>query len=201
MLKVIIDYFLNQWDTISSAPSLLAVTFIIGCTFGWLTSSWTQKNRVETIEERLKLKDEQLKNKDIKIQSLEKQPVSSDEVTNLRKSLAVKDQELKDKDAKIQSLEKQLTLKYSQLTVQEVELLTDAQQDGGIHVMRSQSGSWVRAGNKDFLNSEDKAYTAKYLDALDSLMEKKLVKHDGGQWYPLTSTGFETARKQQYNKV
>lgn len=196
MLKVIIDYFLNQWDTISSAPSLLAVTFIIGCAFGWLTSSWIQKNRVETIEERLKLKDEQLKDKDIKIQSLEKQPVSSDEVTSLRKSLAVKDQELKDKNAKIQSLEKQLTLKYSQLTVQEMELLADAQQGGGIHVMRSQAGSWVRAGNKDFLNLEDKAYTAKYLDALDSLMEKKLVKHDRGQWYPLTSTGFETARKQ-----
>ncbi|MBW4540097.1 MAG: LapA family protein [Myxacorys chilensis ATA2-1-KO14] len=192
MLKVIIDYFLNQWDTISSAPSLLAVTFIIGCAFGWFASSWAQKNKVETMEERLKLKDEQLKDKDTKIQFLENQPVSSDDVSSL----------LKDKDAKIRSLENQLTLKCSQLTVQEMELLTDAQQDGGIHVKRSQAGSWVRVGNKDFLNLEDKAYTAKYLDALDSLLEKKLVKHDRGQWYPLTSTGFETARKQrQHNKM
>lgn len=191
MLKVITDYFLNQWDTVSSVPSLLAVTFIIGCAFGWFASSWIQKNRVETIEERLKLKDEQLKDKDTKIQSLEKQPAPSDDVTSLKKSLAVKDQQLKDKDAKIQSLEEQLTLKYSQLTVQEMELLVDAQQNGGIHVMQSQAGSWIRAGNKDFRNLEDKAYTAKYLDALDSLVEKKLVKHDGGQWYPLTSTGFE----------
>jgi hypothetical protein len=80
MLKVIIDYFLNQWDTISKEPSLFVVTFIIGCSFTWFVSSLMQKNRIEALEAILKLRDEQIKDKDTKIQSLEKQLASEEAI-------------------------------------------------------------------------------------------------------------------------
>jgi uncharacterized protein YjhX (UPF0386 family)/uncharacterized membrane protein YciS (DUF1049 family) len=189
MLKVIIDYFLSQWDAISSAPSLLAVTFVIGCAFGWVA----QENRAKTMEERLKLKEDQIKDKDINIEHLEKQLVSSN-ITNLKESLTVKEQQIKDKDIKIEFLEKQLALEGLQLTVEEMELLADAQQAGEVYVMQTQAGTWVQSGNKDFVNLEDKAYAPKYIDALNLLLDKKLVRHERGQRYSLTSKGFETVR-------
>ncbi len=81
--------------------------------------------------------------------------------------------------------------------VEEIELLTNAQEVGGLQILSNQARSWVRAGRKDFINPEDPAYAARYLDVLDSLLEKKLVKHDRGIWYPLTFAGFETVRKEQ----
>ena len=83
MLKVIVDYFISQWYTISNEPSFFLATLIIGFAFGWLTNSVLQKSRVEATEERLKaieerykLKDEQLKDKDLKLRHLESQLVS-----------------------------------------------------------------------------------------------------------------------------
>lgn len=83
----------------------------------------------------------------------------------------------------------QANLKES-LAIEELELLTNAQEEGGLSIQSNQSMSWVRAGRQDFVNSEDPAYAAKYLDALDALLEKKLVKHKQGIWYPLTFAGF-----------
>lgn len=83
------------------------------------------------------------------------------------------------------------------LGVEELELLTHALEIGGLHLQQSLRSKWVRAGQKDFMDSEDLAYAARYCDALDVLLEKKLVKYDRGIWYPLTGRGFEIARKQQ----
>lgn len=48
MLKIVIDYFINQWDIVSKAPAILIVTFILGFTLGLYLNSWIQKNRIET---------------------------------------------------------------------------------------------------------------------------------------------------------
>lgn len=94
MLKVIIDYFLNQWDTISKEPSLFIVTFIIGCSFAWFVSSLMQKNRIEAFETILKLKDEQIKDKDTKIQSLEKQLASEEKYSQKSNNLNLSEVEI-----------------------------------------------------------------------------------------------------------
>ena len=95
MLKVIIDYFISQWHTISSEPSFFLATLIIGFAFGWLSNSVLQKSRAEATEERLKaieerykLKEEKVKDKDLKIQHLESQLVSfTTEVSNTGEEL------------------------------------------------------------------------------------------------------------------
>lgn len=71
MLKVIIDFLSSQGDTILNAPVPFIIISVIGFAFGWFVNSWSQKNRIETNEERLKLKEEQNKEKDAKIQILE----------------------------------------------------------------------------------------------------------------------------------
>jgi hypothetical protein len=90
MLKVIVDYFSNQWDTILKAPTSLIIVFA----FGWSVSSWYLKNRIETNEERLKLKDEQIKEKDTEIQCLKEQLASGEGVYKKSYNLNLTEEEI-----------------------------------------------------------------------------------------------------------
>ncbi|GAH73820.1 unnamed protein product, partial [marine sediment metagenome] len=58
-------------------------------------------------------------------------------------------------------------------------------------------GTWVRAGGKDFLDTEtsDPAFAAKYLEAFEKLKERGCIVHESGYLFMLTGSGFEKARE------
>lgn len=73
MPKVIIDFLFSQGDKLLKDPVPFMVTIVIGFALSRVVNSGSQNERNETKEERLKLKDEQLKQRDDRIQFLEKQ--------------------------------------------------------------------------------------------------------------------------------
>ena len=78
---------------------------------------------------------------------------------------------------------------------EELDILLAATERGEILLLEAdQVGNWVRAGSRDFLDQTDPACAANYLDALESLSGRKLVRHEGGTLFVLTGTGFEVAR-------
>jgi uncharacterized protein YjhX (UPF0386 family) len=66
-----------------------------------------------------------------------------------------------------------------------------------------ETGRWIHAGPQHFYDQSDPAVAALYLDAFDSLRQRGLVKHEGGDLYVLTSRGFKVARalKKQQSAV
>jgi hypothetical protein len=95
MLKIVIDYFINQWDIVSKAPAILIVTYIISFTLGLYLNSWIQKNRIETNEERIKLKDEEIKRKDYEIQQLMEKAIIGKDVSGKANNLELKEMDIK----------------------------------------------------------------------------------------------------------
>lgn len=95
MLKVIIDFLLSQGDTILNAPVPFIVIFVIGFAFGWLVNSWSQKTRIETNEQILKLKEEHIKEKDAKIQSLEQKLASQAELKQNYNTISLNENEIR----------------------------------------------------------------------------------------------------------
>jgi len=78
---------------------------------------------------------------------------------------------------------------------EELDILLGAAERGEIVLLEAdQVGKWVRVGSRDFLDQTDPAFAANYLDALESLCSRKLVRHDDGILFVLTSTGFKVAR-------
>ncbi len=60
-----------------------------------------------------------------------------------------------------------------------------------------QSGDFVRVGVENFYDPEDAAFGAAYVEALESLLGRRptrLVRHEGGQLYKLTGSGFKLGR-------
>jgi len=83
------------------------------------------------------------------------------------------------------------------LTLEEAEILSlAALSDGDAFMMRTdQTGEWVRAGSKDLYDDNEPGYAATYVEALDSLRWKGLMKrHYGGSLYELTGAGWKIAR-------
>lgn len=60
MLKVVIDFLLGQKDAILKDPFPFIVIFVIGFGLGCFVISWSQKNRIETNEEIVKLLEQKL---------------------------------------------------------------------------------------------------------------------------------------------
>ena len=85
------------------------------------------------------------------------------------------------------------------LSEAERELLIAAAQQGTFHLLSIDQipGTWVRAGGKDFLDTEtsDPAFAAKYLEAFRNLCERGYIVHEGGHLFMLTGSGFEKARE------
>lgn len=77
------------------------------------------------------------------------------------------------------------------LNSEEREILLDAAENGGeIYLGKTQAGEIVE-GTKQFGNWDDRRSRTKYIEALESLIGKKLIKHDEGILYCLTSKGYE----------
>jgi class 3 adenylate cyclase len=84
----------------------------------------------------------------------------------------------------------------SSLSPEEVEILIAAADRGEISILSTdETGAWVRAGRRDFIDHSDRAVAAMYLDALRSLLRRGLVTHAGGISYDLTGSGFRQARE------
>ena len=58
-----------------------------------------------------------------------------------------------------------------------------------------QTGKWVAVGASDFINLDDREVAARYLEAFDSLYRSGLVRHDEGNLYVLSGSGFKVARE------
>jgi predicted nucleotide-binding protein len=78
------------------------------------------------------------------------------------------------------------------LTEAEAEIIMAVPDHGWIYVMRSDAhGQFVNSGDGEFFRPEDASHQAKYLDALDSLLAKRLVRPESPDAYRLTGRGFE----------
>ena len=78
---------------------------------------------------------------------------------------------------------------------EEVNILIAAAEHGQIAVFDSdQLGKWVSVQPTHFLDQTDPAYAATFLDALESLRNRMLVRYEGGCLFVLTGKGFTVAR-------
>jgi hypothetical protein len=83
----------------------------------------------------------------------------------------------------------------SEFPSEAVEILVAAADDGDIARFSSdQSGDWVRAGGRNFVDFADPAVAATYVEALEDLLRRRLVCREGETLYSLTGTGFKLAR-------
>lgn len=87
--------------------------------------------------------------------------------------------------------------KKKKLSDAERELLIAAHQQGTFLIcdVNEIPGSWVRAGDKDFLDTGDNAFAAKYLEAFRNLCERGYIVPGGGRLFMLTGTGYKKARE------
>lgn len=84
----------------------------------------------------------------------------------------------------------------AQLTKLEAEIIAATPDHGWIYVARSDAyGSYVDAGDGDFFRADDASHQAKYLDALDLLLSRGLIRSEGTDAYRLTGHGFELRRR------
>jgi hypothetical protein len=81
-----------------------------------------------------------------------------------------------------------------QLSSEEINILAAAGKAGDIYLLETQQGDLVRAGIEDFYDPDDPAFAAAYVEALESLVERRLVRYKSGQLYNLTGSGFKLAR-------
>jgi hypothetical protein len=82
-----------------------------------------------------------------------------------------------------------------ELSPEAVEILVAAADDGDIARFSSdQSGDWVRAGGRHFSDPADPALAAIYVDALEDLEQRGLVRNESETLYTLTGKGFKLAR-------
>lgn len=83
------------------------------------------------------------------------------------------------------------------LSEAEQQILVESAQEGEVCILKVDAfGQWVRAGKKDFFDQKDRAVQARYLEALESLHRRGLVRHESHTLYRLTHSGFEIARRQ-----
>lgn len=78
----------------------------------------------------------------------------------------------------------------------EKELLIAAADDGQINVLYTeQTGDWIRAGRKNFVQQSDPAIAARYLNALYNLCELDYAVKKSDKVFGLTGPGFAIARE------
>ena len=87
--------------------------------------------------------------------------------------------------------------KKKTLSDAEKDLLIAAVPDGEFYKIPVNEipGSWIRAGGKDFLDTHDPAYAARYLEAFGNLCKRGFVVHESGVLFVLTSAGFKKAKE------
>jgi predicted nucleotide-binding protein len=78
------------------------------------------------------------------------------------------------------------------LTVAEAEIIEATPDHGWIYLRRTDAyGQFVSAGKGDFFRETDASHQAKYVDALESLLAKNLVRSEERDAFRLTGRGFE----------
>jgi hypothetical protein len=78
---------------------------------------------------------------------------------------------------------------------EEIDILCASADKGEIHVLEvDELSPRVIINNIIFADDGDPAYAAAYFEALESLVARRLVRHDEGILYVLTGTGFKVAR-------
>lgn len=78
------------------------------------------------------------------------------------------------------------------LSDEEKYLLLSVGKDGNIFVLSTdQTGKWVETGTEKFREVTTPGYAAKYRDALDTLIDRQLVRHKSGAHYSLTGSGWD----------
>ena len=72
--------------------------------------------------------------------------------------------------------------KNKKLSKEEKDLLLTAAKLGEFPLLSVEEipGSWIRAAGRIFLNENDPAYAAKYIEAFQGLCERGYITHDGG---------------------
>ena len=87
--------------------------------------------------------------------------------------------------------------KRGRLSEAENELLKASAHHGKFLLMSLNEipGPWVRVENKDFLDTNDPAYAAKYVEAFKRLCRRDYIYHVDGCLFMLTRSGFEKARE------
>lgn len=88
-------------------------------------------------------------------------------------------------------------IRKRQLAAEEKELLIAAA-DAGEFMIREvdqEASPWVVVGHQQFRSDEDRAVSARYLQAFKSLIERGYVTHVSKQLFMLTGNGFTKARE------
>jgi uncharacterized protein YjhX (UPF0386 family) len=84
----------------------------------------------------------------------------------------------------------------STLTDDEKSILTNALPSGEIYLMSTdQTGNFVRSGAVDYIDTKDPSRQARGIDGFETLKRHRLIRHEGGQLYKLTGTGFQRAKE------
>ena len=85
------------------------------------------------------------------------------------------------------------TAAHAKLSPAETEILRNVPNDGTILLQEFQLGPFLHLGPKVLPggNDYDPAAAAHYLDALESLQGRGLLRHEGGDLYRLTGRGFD----------
>jgi hypothetical protein len=79
---------------------------------------------------------------------------------------------------------------------EEIELLIAAAERGEFIIIGAdQIGNWIRAGQSDFVNFDDRETAARYFDAFNALMKSGLAHREAEDYYVLTGRGFKVARE------
>ncbi len=103
MLKVIIDFLVDQGDTMLHSPVPFIVIFVIGFALGCFVTSWSQKltlnaneARLNANEEIMKLLEKQMKEKDTENQDLKQKLASKGELKdNYNTSCSLNENEIR----------------------------------------------------------------------------------------------------------
>lgn len=81
------------------------------------------------------------------------------------------------------------------LTAEEIDILCAAAQKGEIQVIEvDELSPWLLINGERICDESDPAFAAMYLEALKSLIARRLVEPKGGILYGLTGTGFKIAQ-------
>jgi hypothetical protein len=85
------------------------------------------------------------------------------------------------------------TAAHAKLSPTELEVLRNVPDDGMIQLLNSPQAPFLRLGRKTLPGGSeyDPASAAHYLDALESLQDRGLMRHQGGVLYRLTGRGFD----------
>jgi len=89
-------------------------------------------------------------------------------------------------------------LRKTKLGKEEKELLMAASRGIGAFYFCSMDpipGAWIRAGSRQFLDKQDHASNAKYLEAFQSLCKRGYIEHRSGRLFVLTVSGYERAAR------